>query len=238
MLRIEHLTKTYGNKRAVDDLSLHIRPGQIYGFIGHNGAGKTTTIKACCGLLQFEKGEIYIDGISIRRDPIACKQVLAYLPDNPELYPFLSGIAYLNFIADIFGIPASERQECIRRYGDQFGLTEDLAQPISSYSHGMKQKLAIISALIHRPKLIIMDEPFVGLDPSAGHLLKEIMRQHCAQGGAIFFSTHVLEVAEKLCDSVAIIKNGKLITSGTMEAVRGDTSLENVFLELEADNHV
>ena len=233
MLRIEHLTKTYGVKKAVDDLSLHIAPGEIYGFIGHNGAGKTTTIKSCCGILQFDAGEIYIDGISIKDNPIACKRHLAYIPDNPDLYEFMTGIQFLNFIADIFGVSAADRKERIYRYTDMLGLTDDLAQPISAYSHGMKQKLAIIAALIHEPKLIIMDEPFVGLDPKASHLLKELMRQICDAGGAIFFSTHVLEVAEKLCDKVAIIKGGKLIKSGTMEDVKGYTSLEDVFLELE-----
>ena len=233
MLRIEHLTKTYGVKKAVDDLSLHIAPGEIYGFIGHNGAGKTTTIKSCCGILQFDAGEIYIDGISIKDNPIACKRHLAYIPDNPDLYEFMTGIQFLNFIADIFGVSAADRKERIYRYSDMLGLTDDLAQPIFAYSHGMKQKLAIIAALIHEPKLIIMDEPFVGLDPKASHLLKELMRQICDAGGAIFFSTHVLEVAEKLCDKVAIIKGGKLIKSGTMEEVKGYTSLEDVFLELE-----
>ena len=235
MLRIEHLTKTYGDKKAVDDLSLHIAPGQIYGFIGHNGAGKTTTIKACCGIMDFDSGEIYIDGKSIKDQPLECKRVLSYIPDNPDLYDFLSGIKYLNFICDIFGVPQAERQERIHRYADLFELTGDLAEPISAYSHGMKQKLAIIAALVHAPKLIIMDEPFVGLDPVATHKLKGIMREHCDAGGAIFFSTHVLEVAEKLCDMVAIIKSGKLIRSGTMEEVRGDDSLEDVFLELEED---
>ncbi|MBS6475240.1 MAG: ABC transporter ATP-binding protein [Clostridiales bacterium] len=234
MLRIEHVTKVYGEKKAVDDLSLHIQPGEIYGFIGHNGAGKTTTIKACCGILQFESGEIYVDGLSVKEKPLECKAKLAYIPDNPDLYEFMTGIQFLNFVADIFRVGAQERAERIRRYADQFELTADLAQPISAYSHGMKQKLAVISALIHAPKLIIMDEPFVGLDPKASHLLKELMREICNQGGAIFFSTHVLEVAEKLCDKVAIIKGGRLIKSGTMEEVKGDTSLENVFLELEA----
>lgn len=236
MLKIEHLTKTYGDKKAVNDLSLHIKPGEIYGFIGHNGAGKTTTIKACCGLLQFDSGEIFIDGTSVKSNPLLCKSKLAYIPDNPDLYDFMSGIQFLNFVADIFGVSASDRKERIRKYGDIFGLTDDLAQPIKAYSHGMKQKLAIISALIHNPKLIIMDEPFVGLDPKASHELKLIMRSICDNGGAIFFSTHVLEVAEKLCDKVAIIKGGTLIKSGTMDDVKGDTSLENVFLELEDDN--
>ena len=235
MLRIEHLTKTYGDKRAVDDLTLHIEPGQIYGFIGHNGAGKTTTIKACCGIMDFDSGEIYIDGKNVRTQPLECKRVLSYIPDNPDLYDFLSGIKYLNFICDIFGVPQAERQERIHKYADLFELTGDLAEPISAYSHGMKQKLAIISALVHAPKLIIMDEPFVGLDPVATHKLKGIMREHCDAGGAIFFSTHVLEVAEKLCDMVAIIKGGRLIKSGTMDEVRGDDSLEDVFLELEEE---
>ena len=235
MLQINHLTKTYGDKKAVDDLSLHIQPGEIYGFIGHNGAGKTTTIKSCCGILQFDSGEILIDGKSISKDPLGCKSVLAYIPDNPDLYEFMSGIQFLNFVADIFGVSVADRQERIRRYADMLELTDDLAQPISAYSHGMKQKLAVISALIHTPKLIIMDEPFVGLDPKASHLLKQLMRQICDEGGAIFFSTHVLEVAEKLCDKVAIIKGGKLMRSGTMEEVKGDTSLEEVFLELEGD---
>ena len=236
MLNIQHLTKTYGDKKAVDDLSLHIAPGEIYGFIGHNGAGKTTTIKACCGILQFDQGEILIDGLSIRQKPLQCKAKIAYIPDNPDLYEFMTGIRYLNFIADIFGVSAADRRERIRRYADLFELTPSLAQPVSAYSHGMKQKLAIISAWLHRPQLIIMDEPFVGLDPKASHLLKEMMREVCRQGGAIFFSTHVLEVAEKLCDKVAIIKSGRLIRSGTMEEVRGDASLEEVFLELEDGN--
>ena len=233
MLNIQHFTKTYGEKRAVDDLSLHIAPGEIYGFIGHNGAGKTTTLKAAVGILQFDAGEIMIGGHSIQTEPLACKRLLAYIPDNPDLYDFMSGIQYLNFIADVFGIPAAERWARIEPYADAFELTGDLAQPISAYSHGMKQKLAIIAAWIHDPKLIIMDEPFVGLDPKAAHLLKGMMRELCDVGGAIFFSTHVLEVAEKLCDKVAIIKGGRLIRSGTMEEVKGDDSLEDVFLELE-----
>lgn len=233
MLKIEHLTKVYGNKKAVDDLSLHIKKGEIYGFIGHNGAGKTTTIKSCCGILKFDKGEIYVDGISIKENPLACKKQIAYLPDNPDLYDYMTGIQFLNFIADVFGIPQKERQEKIHNYSEMFGIKGDLAQPVSAYSHGMKQKLAIISALIHDPKLIIMDEPFVGLDPKSAHTLKEQMREICNCGGAIFFSTHVLEVAEKLCDKVAIIKDGKLIRSGSMEEVKGDESLESVFLELE-----
>ena len=233
MLNIQHFTKTYGEKRAVDDLSLHIAPGEIYGFIGHNGAGKTTTLKAAVGILQFDAGEITIGGHSIQTEPLACKRLLAYIPDNPDLYDFMSGIQYLNFIADVFGIPAAERWARIEPLADAFELTGDLGQPISAYSHGMKQKLAIIAAWIHDPKLIIMDEPFVGLDPKAAHLLKGMMRELCDVGGAIFFSTHVLEVAEKLCDKVAIIKGGRLIRSGTMEEVKGDDSLEDVFLELE-----
>ncbi len=233
MLKIENLTKVYGDKKAVDGLSLHILPGEIYGFIGHNGAGKTTTLKAVAGILEYEEGRIYIDGKNVREDPIGCKKIMAYIPDNPDLYEFMSGIDYLNFIADIFGVSTEDRQKRISEYADTFALTDDLAQPISAYSHGMKQKLAVISALIHKPKLILMDEPFVGLDPKAAFLLKEIMRKHCDEGGSIFFSTHVLEVAEKLCDHVAIIKNGKLIRSGTMEEVKGDESLESVFLELE-----
>ena len=235
MLNIEHLTKTYGEKKAVDDLCLHIAPGEIYGFIGHNGAGKTTTIKACCGILQYDSGEVYIDGVSVKENPIAAKAKLAYIPDNPDLYEFMTGIQFLNFIGDVFGVSAEDRQARIRKYADLFELTNDLAQPISAYSHGMKQKLAVISALLHEPKLLIMDEPFVGLDPKASHILKELMRELCKNGGAIFFSTHVLEVAEKLCDKVAIIKGGKLIKSGTMEEVKGDASLENVFLELEGE---
>ena len=235
MLRIENLTKTYGNQKAVDNLSLHIRRGEIYGFIGHNGAGKTTTLKSVVGILDFDEGEILIDGKSIKNSPVECKRMIAYIPDNPDLYDFMSGIKYLNFVADIFGVSADERQESIRKYADAFELTKDLAQPISYYSHGMKQKLAVISAWIHSPKLIIMDEPFVGFDPKAAHILKEMMRELCENGGAIFFSTHVLEVAEKLCDKVAIIKQGKLVKVGTMEEVKGDDSLEEVFLELEAE---
>ncbi|MGN8678464.1 ABC transporter ATP-binding protein [Hominenteromicrobium sp.] len=236
MLNIEHLTKAYGEKKAVDNLSLHIAPGEIYGFIGHNGAGKTTTLKSVVGILQFDAGEITIDGISIKENPLECKRRFAYIPDNPDLYDYMTGIKYLNFIADIFGVGANERQARIRKYADAFELTADLAQPIAAYSHGMKQKLAIIAAWLHEPKLILMDEPFVGLDPKASHLLKKMMRQVCNEGGAIFFSTHVLEVAEKLCDKVAIIKNGKLIRSGTMEEVKGDESLEDVFLELEGES--
>ena len=236
MLNIEHLTKTYGDKKAVDDLSLHIASGEIYGFIGHNGAGKTTTLKSIAGILQFDSGEITIGGVSVRRDPVACKKQMAYIPDNPDLYEFMTGAKYLNFIADIFGVSAEDRKAHIHKYAGMFELTDDLAQPIAAYSHGMKQKLAIISAWMHDPKLILMDEPFVGLDPKAAYLLKEMMRELCDAGGAIFFSTHVLEVAEKLCDKVAIIKGGKLIRSGTMEEVKGDDSLEEVFLELEGES--
>lgn len=235
MLKIEHLTKTYSDKKAVDDLSLHIAKGEIYGFIGHNGAGKTTTLKSVVGILDFDGGNIFIDGKSIKDAPIECKKKIAYIPDNPDMYEFMTGIKYLNFVADIFGVSADVRSERIKKYADAFGLTEDLGQPVSAYSHGMKQKLAVISAWIHDPKLVIMDEPFVGLDPTAAHLLKTMMRELCDNGGAIFFSTHVLEVAEKLCDRVAIISKGKLVRSGTMEEVRGDESLEDVFLEL-ADN--
>ncbi len=235
MLKIEHLTKVYGEKKAVDDLSLTIESGEIYGFIGHNGAGKTTTLKSVAGILKFDEGEIEIGGVSVKKNPLKCKESLAYIPDNPDLYEFMTGIQFLNFIADVFKVDSDARAERIRKYADLFELTNDLAQPIATYSHGMKQKLAIISAWIHAPKLILMDEPFVGLDPKASHILKGMMRELCDQGGAIFFSTHVLEVAEKLCDKVAIIKGGKLIRSGTMEDVRGDDSLEEVFLELEGE---
>ena len=235
MLNIQHLTKVYGEKKAVDDLSLHIAPGEIYGFIGHNGAGKTTTLKSVAGILPFDAGEITVGGLSMKTDPLICKRQMAYIPDNPDLYDFMTGIQFLNFIADVFAVPADVRQERIREYAGRFELTGDLAQPIAAYSHGMKQKLAIISAWIHDPKLILMDEPFVGLDPKASHLLKGMMREVCDAGGAIFFSTHVLEVAEKLCDKVAIIKGGRLIRSGTMEEVKGDDSLEEVFLELEGE---
>ena len=235
MLQIEHLTKTYGEKKAVDDLSLHILPGEIYGFIGHNGAGKTTTLKSVAGILRFDAGEIRIAGTSIRTDPLACKRKLAYIPDNPDLYDYMTGIQYLNFIANIFGASAADRQVRIRELAERFELTNDLAQPIAAYSHGMKQKLAIISAWLHAPQLVVMDEPFVGLDPKAAHLLKGMMRELCDRGGAIFFSTHVLEVAEKLCDKVAILRAGKLIRSGTMDEVKGDDSLEEVFLELEGE---
>ena len=233
MLRIEHLTKTFGDKKAVDDLSLHIAPGEIYGFIGHNGAGKTTTLKSCTGILNFDEGEIFIKGMSIRENPLECKKLLAYIPDNPDLYDYMSGVKFLNFIADIFAVPTAERRERINKYAELFEIKGSLGDSIQSYSHGMKQKLAIISALIHSPELVILDEPFVGLDPKSAFTLKQIMREICDNGGDIFFSTHVLEVAEKLCDKIAIIKNGKLIRSGTMEEVKGDSSLESVFLELE-----
>ena len=233
MLKIEHLTKKYGDKAAVDDLSLHIRPGEIYGFIGHNGAGKTTTLKSIVGILKFDEGEISVNGISIKDSPLEAKKIIGYIPDDPELYDFMSGIQYLDFVADIFGVGADKRAEMIKKYGDVFEITENLGQNISEYSHGMKQKLAIISTWLHEPKLILMDEPFVGLDPKASHILKDMMREVCDSGGAIFFSTHVLDVAEKLCDKVAVIKNGRLVTHGSMEEVKGDKSLESVFLELE-----
>lgn len=236
MLNIKNLTKTYGEKKAVDDLSLHIAPGEIYGFIGHNGAGKTTTLKSCAGILRFDSGEILVDGLNLREDPIECKRRIAYIPDNPDMYEFMSGIKYLNFVADIFGVSPEDRARRVEKYAEVFGLTDDLAQPISAYSHGMKQKLAIISAWMHAPRLIIMDEPFVGLDPKAAFSLKEMMHEHCQGGGSIFFSTHVLDVAEKLCHKVAIIKDGRLVADGGMEQVKGDSSLESVFLELEGDN--
>ena len=235
MLRIENLTKRYGEKTAVNNLSLHIAPGEIYGFIGHNGAGKTSTLKCIVGIQDFDEGEIYINSKSIKNQPIECKKLFAYIPDNPDIYDFMTGIQYLNFVADIFEVSQQERSELIKKYADMFEISGSLNDAINSYSHGMKQKLVIISALIHSPKLIIMDEPFVGLDPKASHILKGIMRQICDDGGAIFFSTHVLEVAEKLCDKIAIIKDGKLIRSGTMEDVKGDDSLEEVFLELEEE---
>ena len=235
MLKINDYTKCFGNKTAVSHLSLHILPGEIYGFIGHNGAGKTTTLKAIAGILPFDSGDIEVDGVSVRQNPLECKRKIAYIPDNPDIYEYMTGIKYLNFIADIFGVSSEVRQQRIRKYADLFELTADLGQSISSYSHGMKQKLVIISAWLHDPKLIIMDEPFVGLDPKASHLLKQMMREFCDNGGAIFFSTHVLEVAEKLCDKIAIIKKGELIREGTMEEVKGDTSLEDVFLELEGE---
>ena len=236
MLRIEHLTKKYGDFKAVDDLSLHIERGHIYGFIGHNGAGKTTTLKSIVGILPYEEGEIYIDGKSMKDNVMECKKMMAYIPDNPDLYEYLTGIQYLNFVADVYQVSQNDRELRIHKYADMMELTSDLAQPISAYSHGMKQKLAVIAAFIHQPKLIVMDEPFVGLDPKASHLLKQIMREHCDLGGAIFFSTHVLEVAEKLCDRIAIIKQGKLIVSGRTQEVVGNESLENVFLELENED--
>lgn len=235
MLSIKHLTKQYDTKKAVDDLSLEIRPGEIYGFIGHNGAGKTTTLKAVVGIMDYDEGEIYIDGTNIKENPILVKSKLAYIPDNPDLYLFMTGAQYLNFICDIFRIDTETRTEKITKYAEEFEIAGDLNQLIATYSHGMKQKLAIISALVHNPKLIIMDEPFVGLDPIAAHKLKLIMRDICDEGGAIFFSTHVLEVAEKLCDKVAIIRQGKLLKSGTMAEIKGDSSLEEIFLELEEE---
>ena len=236
MVEIKGLCKSYDNKRVVDNLDLTINDGEIYGFIGHNGAGKTTTIKCLIGILSFEKGEILIDGLSIRDKPIECKRKIAYIPDNPDLYNYMSGIDYLNFIGDVFNVANDDRVKRIDKYAGIFELTDSLANPISSYSHGMRQKLAIIAAWLHEPDLIVMDEPFVGLDPKASHDLKMMMREFCDRGGSIFFSTHVLEVAEKLCDKVAIIKQGQLIKSGTMEEVRGDSSLESVFLELEDDD--
>ena len=236
VLRIEHLTKRFGDKVAVNDLSLHIEPGEIYGFIGHNGAGKTTTIKSCVGILKIEQGEIYINGVSVKKEPIRCKEMIAYIPDNPDLYEFMSGIKYLNFVADVYKVPVADRESRIAKYADMFGITSELANNIANYSHGMKQKLAIIAALIHQPKLIIMDEPFVGLDPKAAFEVKELMRDLCKEGIAFFFSTHVLEVAEKLCDHIAIIKNGRLVIDGTVDEVKGNNSLEDVFMELEGDH--
>ncbi len=235
MLQISSFTKKYGEKCAVDNLSLSIAPGEICAFIGHNGAGKTTTLKACVGLIDFDGGDILIDGMSIKERPLECKRILAYLPDNPDLYDFLTGEKFLNFIADVYGVGTEERRARIADLAERFSLTKDLSQPIGSYSHGMKQKLAIISAWLHSPRLILMDEPFVGLDPKASFTLKEMMREHCAGGGAILFSTHVLDVAEKICDKVAIIKNGRLVITGAMDEVRGNESLEEVFLELEED---
>ena len=236
MVEIKGLCKSYDNKRVVDNLDLTINDGEIYGFIGHNGAGKTTTIKCLIGILSFEKGEILIDGLSIKDKPIECKRKIAYIPDNPDLYNYMSGVDYLNFIGDVFNVANDERIKRIDKYAGIFELTDSLANPISSYSHGMRQKLAIIAAWLHEPDLIVMDEPFVGLDPKASHDLKMMMREFYDNGGSIFFSTHVLEVAEKLCDKVAIIKQGELIKSGTMEEVKGDSSLESVFLELEDDD--
>lgn len=236
MLRIEHFTKFYDQYKAVDDLSLHIERGHIYGFIGHNGAGKTTTLKAIVGILPYDQGEIYINNMSMKDHPMECKKMMAYIPDNPDLYEYLTGIQYLNFIADVYEISQADREQRIHQYADMMELTDDLAQPISAYSHGMKQKLTVIAAFIHQPQLIIMDEPFVGLDPKATHLLRGMMKDHCDKGGSIFFSTHVLEVAEKLCDRIAIIKQGKLVISGRTQDVIGNESLEDVFLELENDN--
>ena len=236
MLRIEHYSKTYpGGKKAVDDLTLHVRPGEIYGFIGHNGAGKTTTLRAVAGVMDFTEGTIAIDGHDIKKDPVGAKQVTAFLPDNPDLYEFMKGIQYLNFIADLYGIPAQQRTADIGRYAGAFELTGSLGSPIGSYSHGMRQKLALISAFIRRPKLLILDEPFVGLDPAASHLMKEDLSELCRGGSAVFFSTHVLEVAEKLCDKIAIIKAGRLVKSGPTAELVGDSSLEDVFLELEGE---
>ena len=235
MLHIDHLTKSYGSKKAVDDLTLHISPGEIYGFIGHNGAGKTTTLRSVAGIQSFDSGEITIGGRSIRTDPLACKQMMGYIPDNPDLYDYMTGIRFLNFIADVYGVSAEDRKRRIDEVAGRLELTNDLGQPIASYSHGMKQKLAVVATWLHRPRLILMDEPFVGLDPMASRLLKDMMREVCNKGGAIFFSTHVLEVAEKLCDKIAIIRQGKLVRAGTMDEVRGDESLEEVFLELEAE---
>lgn len=233
MLKIVNFSKSYkGGKRAVDGLNLEVESGDIFGFIGHNGAGKTTTIRAIAGVLDFEEGDILIDGVSIKKDPVSCKKITAYIPDNPDLYEHLTGIAYLNFIGDIYEIGKAERKQAIEKYADAFELIADLGDRISSYSHGMKQKLAIISALIHKPKLLVLDEPFVGLDPKAAHTLKTIMAEMCRNGGAIFFSTHVLEVAEKLCNKVGIIKNGRLVAYGLTQQVTGDSSLEDVFMEL------
>ncbi len=233
MLKISRLVKKYGDKCAVDNLSLEIGRGEICAFIGHNGAGKTTAIKSCMGILPFDDGEIYINGISVKERPLDCKRITAYIPDNPDLYEFMTGIAYLNFVADVYGVSAHDRQRRIADYSERLGLADDLCGRIASYSHGMKQKLSIVAAWLHSPRLIIMDEPFVGLDPRASHVLKEMMREHCDGGGSIFFSTHVLDVAEKICDSVAIIKEGRLLVAGKMSEVRGDSSLESVFLELE-----
>jgi ABC-2 type transport system ATP-binding protein len=233
MLEIRNLSKSYTTeKKAVDNVTLKINDGEVFGFIGHNGAGKTTTLKCVVGILDFEEGEIFINGISVKKDPIACKQVTAYIPDNPDLYEQLTGIQYLNFICDIYSISADQRNKDIYKYADLFEIKKNLGDTISSYSHGMKQKLALISALVRRPKLLVLDEPFVGLDPKAAHTIKQIMRDMVDQGTSVFFSTHVLEVAEKLCDHIAIIKDGKIEAFGTMEEVKGDQSLEDVFLEL------
>ncbi len=236
MLKIEHFSKQYkGGKKAVDDLTLTVEAGDIYGFIGHNGAGKTTTIRAIVGVLDFEEGTIEIDGHSVQKEPLACKQVTAYIPDNPDLYEHLTGIQYLNFIADMFEVSKTDRETLITKYAEAFDITQNLGDLISSYSHGMKQKLAVTSALIHQPKLLVLDEPFVGLDPKAAHLLKQFMHELCSQGSAIFFSTHVLDVAEKLCNKIAIIKDGRLIESGPIAQVKGNSSLEDVFMELIDD---
>ena len=232
ILKIENYSKSYnGSKKAADNVSLTVESGDIYGFIGHNGAGKSTTIRAVVGVLDFNEGEIYIDGHSVKKDPLECKRLTAYIPDNPDLYENLTGFQYLNFIADLFGVSSSDRKARIDEYAGKLEITDALGDPISSYSHGMKQKVAIISALIHEPKLMVMDEPFVGLDPKAAYMLKEIMHDMCNRGSAVFFSTHVLDVAEKLCNKVAIIKEGKIITQGTMEELVGDKSLEEVFLD-------
>ena len=236
MLEIKHYSKTYGEgKKAADDVSLSVESGDIYGFIGHNGAGKSTTIRAVVGVLDFTEGEIFIDGHSVKDEPMECKKVTAYIPDNPDIYENLTGIQYLNFVADVFGIDAAEREERIKKYADMFEITDDLGDLISSYSHGMKQKVAIISALIHEPKLMVLDEPFVGLDPKASFTLKNIMHEMCERGSAIFFSTHVLDVAEKLCNKVAIIRKGKIIATGTMDEITSGHSLEETFLEVDND---
>lgn len=233
MLEIKNFSKSYKkDKKAVDNLNLNVDSGDIYGFIGHNGAGKTTTLRAIAGILEFEEGDILIDGVSIKDDPVGCKQKIAFIPDNPDLYEHLNGISYLNFIGDIYEVNKSDREILIKKYADELELTDNLGDSISSYSHGMKQKLAIIAALIHKPMLLVLDEPFVGLDPKASHTLKQTMGELCKEGSSIFFSTHVLEVAERLCNKIAIIKGGKLVASGTTEEVKGNNSLEDVFLEL------
>lgn len=236
MLKVEHLTKSYNHKKVVDDLSFDIKNGEIYGFIGHNGAGKTTTIKAIAGILPFDEGNIEMNGLSFKEHMLDCKKEIAYIPDNPDLYEYLTGIQYLNFISDVYQVSTNDREKTIHKYAHMFEMTQNLSQSIQTYSHGMKQKLALISAFIHQPQFIIMDEPFVGLDPKASHTLKKLMKEHCQNGGSIFFSTHVLEVAEKLCDRIAIIKKGKLIVEGKTEDVIGNDSLEDVFLELGDEN--
>lgn len=233
MLEIKNFSKSYGDFKAVDNLNLTVKDGEIYGFIGHNGAGKSTTIKAVVGAMDFNEGEIYIDGKSVKKDPLGCKSVTAYVPDNPDIYDHLSGIQYLNFICDIFRVSESDRNERIKKYAELFEISSNLGDLISSYSHGMKQKLVLISALVHNPRFMVLDEPFVGLDPGASHKLKEIMREKCNEGGAIFFSTHVLEVAEKLCDRIGIIKRGRLVAEGSVQEIVGDKSLESFFLEIE-----